>query len=125
MPEGKDINTSGPTNALKSVYDIRFLKHLKGLLITIFDKDFEDSDWCGLRSSLFTSFVNCGKKDPEETIQTVVSCRPEAEVDENNFRYCNQIVLDIQSTQISQQDIPLALTEVQALLEKLNLFIVS
>lgn len=117
-PEGRGIHIDGPTHAIRSVYNPEYLPLLNSLLVMLFDKEFEDDSWRGLRTSLTYALVNCSKTCMNATVEMILSCQPEANVDERNFRYCNQIISDIKSAQSVQQDKPLTIDEVKILLKK-------
>lgn len=89
------------------------------MLVTLLDKDFKDGEWHSLRSSLSYAFINCSKQEFDSTIKIITTHTPNANNDERNFRYCNQIIADIQNEQSLQQDNPLELQEVKQIINNL------
>lgn len=117
IPEGKAICTDGATRAIGSICNTDFIPLLETLLDILFDNEFVDGEWYSLRNSLSQAFLNCSKKQPLKTIEIITAHIPDGDCDERNFRYCNQIIEDIQSEQKSQQDKPLEIHEVKQILK--------
>lgn len=120
LPECNNTRVDGITDAIRSIHNPEFLPLLETLLVTLFDKDFEDGNWHSLRNSLFYAFVNCSKLQPSATIEIISAHIPDVDGDERNFRYCNQIIEDIQNEQNSQQDNPLEIQEVKQILKSID-----
>lgn len=116
-PEGTGVLIDGPTAAISSVRDPVFLLQLESLLKTAFDPAFEDNTWHGLRHSLTKAFVNCGTTAYKETIEVIMRCRPSADVNERNYRYCNYTIEEIEHARKSLLDVPTTLCATKAILE--------
>ena len=116
LPEGKGVHVDGPTAAISSICDPAFLPQLETLLLVVFDPDFEDCDWRGLRNSLIKAFVNCGIVAYEETIQLITKHRPPANMNEENYRYCNYTIEEIEQARKSSFDTPKTLFETKEFL---------
>jgi hypothetical protein len=119
-PEGKGVHLDGPTEAVSSIRDPAFLPQLEALLTTAFDPAFEDNDWHGLRSSLTSAFTNCGTKAYEDTIAVIMRCRPSADINEGNYRYCNYTIAAIEHARKVLFDVPATLLETEAFLENVK-----
>lgn len=117
LPECNNTRVDGVTEAIRTIHNPELLPLLESLLVTLFDKDFKDGEWNSLRNALFYAFVNCSKMQPTETIEIIFAHIPNADVDERNFRYCNQIIADIQNEQKAQQDNPYKIEEVKQILK--------
>lgn len=115
-PEGTGIHVDGPTIAVSSIRDPVFLPQLETLLLVVFDPDFEDCTWHGLRNSLIKAFVNCGTVAYEETVQLIMDHRPPADMNEENYRYCNYTIEEIEQSRKNSLDIPKTLSETKAFL---------
>ncbi len=116
-PEGKGVHIDGPTSAISSIRDPAFLPQLEVLLTTAFDPMFEDNDWHSLRNSLTKAFVNCGMTAHKETIDIIKRHRPSVDVHEDNYRYCNYTIEEIEHARKSLLDVPTTLLEAKAILE--------
>ena len=96
---------------------LQILPQLESLLKTAFDPAFEDNTWHGLRHSLTKAFVNCGTTAYKETIEVIMRCRPSADVNERNYRYCNYTIEEIEHARKSLLDVPTTLCATKAILE--------
>lgn len=117
LPEGKGIHIDGPTEAISSIRNPEFLPQLEVLLTTAFEPEFEDNTWRGLRNSLTKAFVNCGTVAYENTIDTIMRCRPSADIHEDNYRYCNYTIEEIEHARKSLSDVSITILEAKAFLE--------
>ena len=115
-PEGAGVHIDGPTAAISSISNPVFLPQLEVLLVTVFDPDFEDCSWRGLRDSLARAFVNCGTTAYGETLELLMKHRPPADVNEGNYRYCNYTIEEIEHARKSSLDTPKTLSEAKAIL---------
>lgn len=115
-PEGAGVHIDGPTAAISSICDPVFLTQLEALLKTALDPAFEDNTWHGLRSSLTKAFVNCGTTAEKETIEVIMKWRPSADVDEENYRYCNYTIEEIRQARKYSFDKPKTLFETKEFL---------
>jgi len=115
-PKGTGTLVDGPTGSIASISDPIFLLQLERLLIVVFDPEFRDNTWRGLRNSLAKAFVNCGTVAYEETIEILMKHRPSVDVNETNYRYCNSIIDDIEHARKMLKDTPLALSETRRIL---------
>jgi len=66
---------------------------------------------------ILIDFVNCGTVAYENTIDTIMRCRPSADIHERNYRYCNYIIEEIDHARKSLLDVPLTLIETKRILE--------
>ncbi len=112
-PEGNGIHIDGPTVAIEGIKNPAFLPLLEELLKIVFDEDFVDGTWKGLRGTLASAFINCGKVAPDETIAIIVAYRPESEDKDKNIRYCNYIINEIECAQRIIADVPKSLRETE------------
>jgi len=119
-PEGTGVHIDGPTVAISSIRNPEFLPSLEALLLTVFDPEFKDCTWHGLRSSLVKAFVNCGMSAHEETIELLMKHRPSVDVHEENYRYCNYVIEEIEHARKSLLDMPKTLPETKRLLEEVK-----
>lgn len=115
-PEGTGVHIDGPTAAISSICDPVFLPQLEALLKTVLDPAFEDNTWRGLRSSLTKAFVNCGTTAEKEAIEVIMKWRPSADVDEENYRYCNYTIEEIRQARKFSFDKPKTLFETKEFL---------
>lgn len=63
------------------------------------------------------TFVNCGTTAYKETIEVIMRCRPSADVNEGNYRYCNYTIEEIEHARKSLLDVPTTLRATKAILE--------
>lgn len=122
LPEGKGIYIDGPTAAISSIHDPEFLPQLEVLLTTAFDPEFKDNTWCSLRNSLTKAFVNCGTVAYKNTIDIIMRCRPSVDVHEENYRYCNYTIMEIEFARKSLHDTPVTFLEAKKLLEEVKTY---
>lgn len=118
IPEGSGPSIDGPTAAIESVKNPEFLPLLEKLLVIVLDKRFVDSRWRGLRITLKSAFVNCGKSCPEKVRRIILRHRPKESKRENDFRYCNYLINEVECAYKSAIDIPSTLEEAKKLLPK-------
>lgn len=119
-PEGTDVHTDGPTVAISFISNPVFLPTLEALLLTVLDPEFEDCTWHGLRSSLVKAFVNCGMSMYEETVKLLMKHRPSVDAHEENYRYCNYVIEEIEHARKSLLDVPKTLLETKRLLGEIK-----
>jgi len=115
IPEEKSYFNSA-TSAIATIKDIKYLNLLEQLLDVVLDEDFVDNEFWGLRNSLSKAFVNCGKENPDDTIEIIEKRLNEFTLEENDIRYCNYMIEDIRSNQKKFNDKPKTITEVKRLL---------
>lgn len=87
----------GPTEAVASIKNPKFLPQLKILLKTVLDKDYTDNEYVNLKGSLTQALINCGGCAYHETTKIIKELRPSIEEDEDNFVYCNYILNGIET----------------------------
>lgn len=121
-PEGERVRVDGPTEAISTISNTVFLPQLELLLTMLFDPDFKDCSWRSLRSSLINAFRNCGLWEYEETIEVIMKCRPNADEDEENYRYCNYIIAEIDDARKLVLDQPMTLSQAKVVLEEIKRF---
>lgn len=119
-PEGKGVHIDGPTEAISSIRNPEFLPQLEILLTIVFDPEFEDNTWRGLRNSLTKALVNCGIMAYENTIDAIMRCRPSADVHEGNYRYCNYTIEEIEHARKISFDTPKTLSETKEFLREMR-----
>jgi len=115
-PPEKDGIHDGPTAAIESISDPNFLPYLKKLLGVVLHKKFVDIKWRGLKSSLKRAFIACGKKAPQKAFKIIRRYRSKKNLDENNYRYCNYIISEIEYAYKMEMDIPKTLGETKSIL---------
>ena len=120
IPEGSRPSIDGPTAAIESVKNPKFLPLLEKILVVALDKKFVDSKWRGLRSTLRSAFVNCGKACPDKVRRIILRHRPNEKNRENDFRYCNYLINEVEFAHKSETDIPYTLKETKRLLSKIS-----
>lgn len=59
-PEKDKTLSDGPTAAISTLHDCKFLPQLESLLIVKMDSSFSDCTWHSLSNALITAFANCG-----------------------------------------------------------------
>lgn len=116
-PEGDSIVHDGPTAAIRSVQGEYALPFLGKLLDVIFDAEFVDCSWRGLRSTLRAALINCGKNAPKETIEIIEKHRSKELIQKENVRFCNYTINEIRRAQVVNQDLPMTLQETMKVLQ--------
>lgn len=119
-PEGERVRVDGPTEAISAISNTVFLPQLELLLTMLFDPDFKDCSWRSLRSSLINAFRNCGLWEYEQTIEVIMKCRPNPDEDEENYRYCNYIIAEIDDARKLVLDQPMTLSQAKVVLEEIK-----
>lgn len=82
----------GPTEAVASINNPKFLPQLKILLETVLDKAYTDNEYVNLKGSLTQALINCGGCDYQKTTEIIKELRPTVEEDRDGYVYCNYIL---------------------------------
>lgn len=114
--ENKESRFDGPTEAIASINNPKFLPQLKRLLKTVLDKDYTDNEYVNLKGSLTHALINCGGCAYQETTKIIKELQPTVEEDEDNFVYCNYILNGIEIERKRVADKVYSLKEVKNLL---------
>lgn len=115
-PEKDGMNVDGPTAAIESISNPKFLPLLEKLLVCVLNKRFVDLNWKGLKSTLTRAFANCGRFNPDKAIKIIEKHRPKVTKDENGFRLCNYIIGEIIGNSRMATDVPKTIEQAQELL---------
>jgi hypothetical protein len=105
-----------PTEAIKNIHNIELLPLLGQLLDVIFEPNFRDGKFRTLRDSLREALIKCGKENPDAVFATIDLRRKEAEQTEDNARYINYILEEIERSRRRAFDTPLSLIQVKEIL---------
>ena len=117
-PEGTGTCLHGPTEAIGSIRNPEFIPQLEDLLVIMFDPEFVDGEWRGLRNSLMKAFVNCGTESYEEAKAVLLKHRPSSDENEQNYRFCNYTLQEIEHGRKIKQDVPKSLGETKVFLSE-------
>lgn len=120
IPEGDGLSMDGPTAAIENVNNPKLLVLLEKILVVALDKRFVDSKWHGLRIRLKKAFVNCGKIYPERVRKIILRHRPKENKSENDFRYCNYLINEVECAHQSEIDRPYTLEETKKFFYKIT-----
>ncbi len=116
IPEEAVINTGDPTEAIQSIHNIELLPLLGQLLDELLESDFKDRDFRSLRSSLLEALIKCGNENPEAVFATIELRRKKAEQTEEELRYINYILEEIERGRRRAFDTPFSLIQVKEIL---------
>lgn len=123
LPEGMEVYTDGPTAAIGSICNLKFMPMLEILLEVVLDPEFVDGTWRSLRSSLVRAFANCGIVAYDETFSLVKKHCPSVDVNEDGYMYCNYIIKEIECAKRTSLDTAKTLSEVKVFLNKVKCII--
>ena len=122
-PEKDKTLSDGPTAAISTLHDCKFLPQLESLLIVKMDSSFSDCTWHSLSNALITAFANCGINSKGVAIEIIEKHRPSANEDEKNYRYCNYVIEEIKRIARLQEDRAYSLADTKKICQQLHLLI--
>lgn len=120
-PEKDKTLSDGPTAAISTLHDCKFLPQLESLLIVKMDSSFSDCTWHSLSNALITAFANCGINSKGVAIEIIEKHRPSANEDEKNYRYCNYVIEEIKRIARLQEDRAYSLADTKKILSTIAL----
>ena len=120
-PEKDKTLSDGPTAAISTLHDCKFLQQLESLLIVKMDSSFSDCTWHSLSNALITAFANCGINSKGVAIEIIEKHRPSANEDEKNYRYCNYVIEEIKRIARLQEDRAYSLADTKKILSTIAL----
>lgn len=120
-PEKDKTLSDGPTVAISTLHDCKFLPQLESLLIVKMDSSFSDCTWHSLSNALITAFANCGINSKGVAIEIIEKHRPSANEDEKNYRYCNYVIEEIKRIARLQEDRAYSLADTKKILSTIAL----
>lgn len=117
IPEKRNDSLSGPTQAISTLRDPRFLPLLEELMKIALSPDFQDGEFCSLRTSLSNALTACGAAEPEAVMTILQSHQGTPEENEVAFRFCSYTADVLQQKIRMRQDAPWKLSDVKHALE--------
>lgn len=118
LPEGDTEYGRGPTAAISTISDPKYLPDLGELVEAVYDPAFQDRDFQGLRNGLMTAFINCSRQNAEETLAELNRHHPGLGSAERNVFFYNYTVEEILRTQRLDRDQPWPIEEVESFLRE-------
>lgn len=118
LPEGDTEYGRGPTAAISTISDPKYLPDLGELVEAVYDPAFQDRDFQGLRNGLMTAFINCSRQNAEETLAELNRHHPGLGSAERNVFFYNYMVEEILRTQRLDRDQPWPIEEVESFLRE-------
>lgn len=120
IPEKRIDSLSGPTQAISTLREPRFLSLLEKLMKVALSPDFQDGDFCSLRSNLSHALVTCGAAEPESVMAILHSHQGTPEKNEYAFRFCSYTEDALTQKIRIKQDAPWKLCKVKCALEAVS-----
>lgn len=117
IPEKRNDSLSGPTQAISTLRDPRFLPLLEELMKIALSPDFQDGEFCSLRTSLSNALTTCGAAEPEAVMTILQSHQGTPEENEVAFRFCSYTADVLKQKIRMRQDAPWKLSDVKHALE--------
>lgn len=117
IPEKLNDSLSGPTQAISTLRDLRFLPLLEELMEIALSPDFKDGEFCSLRTSLSNALTACEAAEPEAVMTILQSHQGTPEENEVAFRFCSYTADVLKQKIRMRQDAPWKLSDVKHALE--------
>lgn len=120
IPEKRSDSLTGPTQAISTVRDPKFLPLLEKLMETALSPDFQDGEFCSLRTSLSNALTACGAVEPDAVKAILRAHQGTPEKNECAFWFCSYTEDALRQKIRMKQDAPLKLSEVKRVLETVS-----
>lgn len=117
IPEKLNDSLSGPTQAISTLRDLRFLPLLEELMEIALSPDFKDGEFCSLRTSLSNALTACEAAEPEAVMTILRSHQGTPEENEAAFWFCSYTADVLKQKIRMRQDAPWKLSDVKHALE--------
>lgn len=120
IPEKRNDSLTGPTQAISTLHDPKFLPLLEKLMEAALSPDFQDGEFCSLRTSLSNALTACGAVEPESVKAILRAHQGTPEKNEYAFRFCSYTEDALKQKIRIKQDTPLKLCEVKCALDAVS-----
>ncbi|MEY8388169.1 hypothetical protein AALC17_12880 [Oscillospiraceae bacterium 38-13] len=120
IPEKRNDSLSGPTQAISTLRNSRFLPLLEELMKIALSPDFQDGEFCSLRTNLSNALAVCGAAEPEAVMTILQSHQGTREENEVAFRFCSYTADVLKEKNRMRQDAPWKLSDVKRTLEAVS-----
>lgn len=117
IPEHKNNFLNGPTEAISSLRNPELLPLLEDLMNIALSPDFQEEEFCSLRSSLSNALVACGSIEPETVMAILQSHQGTPERNKFAFRFCSYTADMIKQKNRVKWDAPWKMCDVKHELE--------
>lgn len=119
-PENDRNSLNGPTEAISSLRNPELLPLLEKLMEIALSPDFQDGNFCSLRSNLSNALTGCGDAAPEKVMTILASYQETADKNGYAFRFCSYTMDSLRQKMRIRLDAPWSLCDVKRILKAIS-----
>lgn len=119
-PENDRNSLNGPTEAISTLQNPELLPLLEKLMEIALSPDFQDGNFCSLRSNLSHALIGCGDAALEKVITILHSHQGTMEENECAFRFCSYTMDSLRPKMRIRLDTPWSLCDVKRILKAIS-----